>query len=308
MLRVRNILFVGMLFVFGSLGAFAADIDSRFHIHVTPDEGAVVTVAEAMELALPTLWKRVVPIESLDKVSRLRGRTSLVLQFKAVKHGVDLVFNPVQVKAYLDGFGVQMILEEPHWKLDVAVVGFSEADGKTAMDLMNYSYSMTDEFGFKLSPRGRKLQLTFAPVVDVYGQSLLHVDVQGDFSSSLLDETSQPSEGYLSYQLQAWVSQILLKVRDAYSLGTLKFDDANSELLITVESDLTLASQISLEQALLNEPNVTKVVPVLLQKERRQYRIVLRNGDDHWLEGWFAAYGLTAVKQPEGSVSQWLVQ
>ncbi|MDX8381507.1 MAG: hypothetical protein R8M14_05290, partial [Ghiorsea sp.] len=204
--------------------------------------------------------------------------------------------------------GVRMILQQPFWKLQIGVVGFSESDDKTASDLMNFSYGLTNNFGFKLGSRGRKLQLIFAPVMDVYGQSMVHVDVQGDFSASLLDETTQVSQGYLSYQLQAWVEQTLLKIRDAYSLGTLEFDDVSSELLITVESDFTLASQISLEQALLNEPNITAVVPVLLQKERRQYRLLLRSGDDLWLEGWFAAYGMTAIKQPEGSISKWLVQ
>lgn len=288
--------------------AFATDVDARFHIQVQQSADARLTVKDAMTLALPTLWKRVVPTESMVKAARLKGRTSLVLQFKAINHGVSLVFNPVQVGRYLAGFGITMIPEQPQWNLDISVVGFSEQDNNTARELMNYSYGIADELGFALTPRGRKLQLIFAPVVDEYGEALIHVNLQGDFSSDLLRETDQLANGYLSYQLQAWTDQILRDIRDAYSLGNLTFEDSTTDIMVTIEGDDTLATQVMLEQALSDEPHVVALVPVLLQRLRRQYRLVLKDADDSWLEPWFAAYGLTAMKQPEGSASQWLVQ
>ncbi|MDX8382388.1 MAG: hypothetical protein R8M14_09800, partial [Ghiorsea sp.] len=105
MFQMLKVFGVCLCMLMASTG-FAAEIDSRFHIHVASEKDVVLTVADAMKLALPTLWKRVVPIESMPQANRLSGRTSLVLQFKAVKHGVDLVFNPVQVKSYLQGYGV----------------------------------------------------------------------------------------------------------------------------------------------------------------------------------------------------------
>jgi len=288
--------------------AMAADVDSRFHIQVKQPSEARLTVKDAMTLALPALWKRVVPIQSIDKTYKLKGRTSLVLQYKVMNQGVSLVFNPVQVERYLAGFGIRMIPELPQWKLNIAVVGFSENDSDTARELMNYSYAMADEFGFALTPRGRKLDIIFAPVVDEYGEVLIHANVGGDFSSDLLKETDRQAVGYLSYQLQDWTDEILKDIRDAYALGTLAFEDVSSVVMITVEGDDSLATQVMLEQALRDEPEVTALVPVLLQRLRRQYRLTLKDEDDAWLEQWFAGYGLTAVRQPEGSASQWLVQ
>ncbi len=287
--------------------AWAAEVDTRFHIQVQQSTDTRLTLEEAMRQALPILWKRVVPTASLAKAETLSGRTSLVLQFKAINHGVSLVFNPVQVEKYLARFGITMIPEQPQWDLNISVVGFSEQDSNTARELMNYSYGIADELGFALTPRGKKLNLTFAPVVDEYGDILIHASIQGDFSSDLLRETDQPVRGYLSYQLQAWTDQILREIRDAYSQG-LTFEHNTTDVMITLEGDDTLATQVMLEQALSDDPHVVALVPVLLQKLRRQYRLILNDEDDTWLEPWFAAYGLTAMRQPEGSTSQWLVQ
>jgi hypothetical protein len=291
-----------------AMPAMAADVDARFHVQVKQQTEGRLTVKDAMRLGLPVLWKRVVPTQSMDKTYRLKGRTSLVLQYKATSQGVSLVFNPVQVQSYLAGFGITMIPQLPKWKLNIAVVGFSDNDSNTARELMNYSYTMADEFGFALTPRGKSLNLIFAPVVDEYGEVLIHANVGGDFSSDLLQETDRPAVGYLSYQLQDWTDEILKEIRDAYALGTLIFEDTSAVVMITVEGDDSLAAQVMLEQALRDEPEVEALVPVLLQRLRRQYRLTLKNEDDTWLESWFARYGLTAARQPEGSASQWLVQ
>lgn len=291
------------------LMAHAEDVDTRFQIHLQQEVGmAALDVADAMTLALPILWKRVVPTADLDKANTLKGRRSLVLQFKPVKHGLYLVFNPVQVKAYLRGYGITMIPVRPNWNLSVFVLGFSGVDRNISLDLMNYSYGIADELGFELGPRGKKLQLIFAPAIDNYGQTLIHVDVQGAFSADVLSATNQEVDGYLSYQLQAWLDAILREIRDAYSLGTLQFKEESSEVLITMELEASLASQVMLEQALLREPEVIAIVPVFLQKARRQYRLLLRDGDDAWLASWFADYGLTATKQMDDNFVQWFIQ
>ncbi len=298
----------GLLFLF-PLIIHAEVVDARFQIHLQQEENmASLDVKDAMTLALPILWKRVVPTVDLEKASALEGRRSLVLQFKPVKHGVYLVFNPVQVKAYLRAYGIAMIPVRPNWNLSIFVLGFPGADKNTALDLMNYSYGIADDLGFELGPRGKKLQLIFAPAIDEYGQALVHVDVQGAFPANILSTTNQVVDGYLSYQLQAWLDSILREVRDAYSLGTLQFKEESSEILITIESEASLASQVMLEQALQHQPKVVSLVPVLLQKARRQYRLTLRDGDDTWIASWFAAYGLTATKEMDDSLAQWFIQ
>lgn len=296
-----------MLTSFLSAGLAAAEADSRFHIHVS-QEGESLNVTTAMKSALPTLWQRVVPTQSLEKTALLRGRTSLVLQFKRNGSGADLVFNPVQVQAYLRQNNITMIAEQPHWNLSIVFDGFGEADTNMAVDLMGYSYSISDALGFQLDSQGRKLGLTFTQVMDVYGAAHVQVDVSGAFSTRILRETKQPVQDYLSYQLQAWLDEILREIRDAYSSGLVRFHDDATNLYITVMSDASLAGQVSLEQLLAQQAEVLSVIPSVMQKESRQYRIILRDADDSWVESWFASYGMTAVKQPVGSASQWLVE
>ncbi len=306
---MKYIAFLFMVFISFSTSGWAEDADARFHIRVYPTEdNPRLSVNDAMRLALPTLWKRVVPTQGLDKASRLKGRTSLVLQFKADKRWVDLVFNPVQVQRYLAGFGIAMVNQQPKWDLSIQVRGFDQDDASLARELMNFSYTMADKQGFLLTPKGRKLQLSFQPSADAYGQPMISVDVQGAFSTDILAETQQMPQAYLSYQLQAWLQDILLQIRDAYSLGTLHFKDTSKEMMITIESDLPLTSEVALEEALVRQAHVVSVTPVLLQKMRRQYRIVMKDDDDSWVESWFSAYGMQAIRQADGSESQWLVQ
>jgi len=288
--------------------AYAAATDDRFVVELSVQPDVNLDIQVATKLALPTLWKRILLIDTLDEAAHLPVATSLVLQFKWLKHSAKVVFNPVQVKRFLSRRGITMIPEQPDWNLSVFALGFSDVDESVSEDLLNHAYGIADEYGFRLSSRGKKMQLIFAPTTDVYGEAMIHIDMQGAFSPDLLKETDIPSQGLVSYQLQDLMRDVLWHIRDAYALGTIHFDNTSSEILLTIESEYPLASQVMLEQALAKQQEVVSIVPVLLQKERRQYRLQLLNGDDAWLTSWFAAYGFRASKQPEGSLEDWLVQ
>ncbi len=305
---LHTALFMLVFLLLGNTILFAEESDIRFQIQVEQTDSEQLTVHKAMRLALPTLWARVVPRQSMDTAMRLQGRTSLVLQFKKVERGALLVFNPVQVQAYLKSFGITMIPVYPQWDLDIAVQGFGDTDKHIAAELINYSYGLADKAGFRLGPRGRSLRLSFFSLRGSDGEAKVGVDISGSFSSALLSQIEQPLQGYLSYQLQAWLEQILYEVRDAYALGKIDFVEVSTDVMILVEGNFSLASQVSFEQILGAEPDVVAVVPVVLQKESQLYRIVLRGGDDSWLKPWFASHGLIATRQPESSVAQWLVQ
>ena len=290
------------------VNASAAGNDARFQIRVQQAADTQLTLQEAMTLALPTLWQRVVPVQSMKKAASLKGRTSLVLQFKQVHQGFDLVFNPVQVQSYLQQFGIQMIAEYPHWNLAIEVRDFNGSDAGLGSELKNYSYSIADELGFTLSERGRKLLLSFEQVYDVYGEAKVRANVGGTFSDFALSEVEQPIQGYLSYQLQSWVRSILREIRDAYSLGAFDFNKNNSDLYITVVANLPLAGQVSFEGFLSENPEVIQVVPVLLQKESMRYHVILRDADDAWVEAWFASYGMSAVKLVGENMNEWIIE
>jgi len=288
------------------LQLFAA-ADKRFVVSLHDEGASELTIKQATKLALPTLWGRVVPFDALEKSKSWSVATSLVLRFKTTPLGASVEFNPNQVQKFLSKRGVKMIRQQPYWNLGVYVVGFAEQGNMLAKDLLNTAYEMSDTYGFALGVNGRKLMLTFSPVTDVYGELQLHVDVQGDFSASLLQQENIPMQGYTDYQLQAFLKQVLLNIRDAYQ-DDMKFQSVSNVVLVRIEAEHGLASQVMLEQALLRLAVVESVVPTLLQKQRREYRLILRDGDDSWLASWFAAYGMKVMKQPEGSLYDWLVE
>jgi len=302
-------------FTFLCLGLFlinvevqANEIDSRFFIELHEQEDIDLDIQTATELALPILWQRVVPSKDLEKANTLPAATSLLLKFKTVKYGVKMEFNPNQVRSYLSRYNITMIPVQPHFNLSVFAIGISDSDEALSLDLLNYSHNISDELGFRLGPRGKKLQVIFAPVIDVYGETMVHADVQGAFTPDLLSQTDVKSEGFASIQTQDFLKQILLEIRDGYHESENVLGEASSYTLVTIESEFSLSTQVMMEQALSKHPAVLSVVPVLLQKVRRQYRIQLRDGHDEWIGAWFAQYGLTASQQPAGGVDDWLVQ
>ena len=288
------------------LQLFAA-ADERFLVSLQDEGASELTIQQATKLALPVLWARVVPFDSLEKSKSWAVATSLVLRFKPTSFGVNVEFNPNQVEKFLRKRSVKMIQQQPYWNLDVHVAGFAEQSDMLAKDLLSTAYEVSDIYGFSLGANGRKLMLTFSPVADVYGELQLHVDVQGDFSASLLQEENIPMQAYTEYQLQSFLKQVLLNVRDAYQ-DDMKFDAVSNVVVLRIEAEYALASQVMLEQALLKLAVVESIVPTLLQKQRREYRLVLRDGDDSWLPSWFSAYGMKVTKQPEGSLYDWLVE
>ncbi len=284
--------------------------DTRFTVHLqgaSQLDAAQLDIKAATKLALPILWKRVVPSSALVESEHWPVATSLVLRFKPSRYGVTVTFNPVQVQKFLARRNVSMIRQQPHWRLRIAVEGFDAENDALARDLLNYSYALADTYGIKLDSAGKVLNLSFLPVVDAAGALKLHVDVAGDFSAALLRRQDVPMQDNAVYQLQAFLKQVLLDIRDAYQ-HEMVFDARQATIILRVQTPDALVSQVMLEQALRKRNEVKSVVPVLLKHDMREYRLTLQGQDDSWLASWFAAYGLQASKQPEGSVYDWLVE
>ncbi len=291
--------------------AHAASFEIRMQVHLNQD-AIGLDIHAANQLALPTLWQRVVPFKDLKKTQNLHATTALILQFSPLQYGAKVVYNPSQVRAFLSRHDIQMIPYQPHWNLSIQTLGFDGISVNLADDLLQDITSSTPTMGVRLSPRGRKLHLMFTPGMDTYGKAAIHVRIQGAFTDAILSQTQITANDAtyhdLAEQLQAWLHLILRDIRDAYSLGDINFTETMAETLLTIEGEHTLATQIMLEQALASQPAVIALTPTLLQKARRQYRIQLRDGDTSWIQAWFAEYGLMATQQPEDSFTDWLVQ
>ncbi|MDX8383639.1 MAG: hypothetical protein R8M45_06120, partial [Ghiorsea sp.] len=226
----------------------AAAFDARMQVELQQQEALNITNATA--LALPTLWQRIVPASHLEQANALQVKANLVLRFQPLQGGASISFNPSQVRSFLAKHNIPMITPQPHWNLSINTIGFPDLDTQTADDLMDYSQDIASELGFRLSPRGQRLQLIFSPTQDAYGEAFLHLDIQGKFSPTLLSQTDILAEGYTSYQLQAWLQQILREIRDAYSRGNIDFKEESSLTLLTIEATHSLSTQVMLEQAL----------------------------------------------------------
>lgn len=305
----RFLLAAALVFaLLGSVDAVHAANDPRMVVELPQQDVVNLDMKRVLELALPVLWQRVVPTQDMDKAARLQASTSLILQYKTSRNGVKLIFNPIQVRNYLARNRIQMIVERPVWNLSVKTLGLSEDDNKTSQELTDFAHNVVDGLGVSLSPRGKKMALIFVPAVDAYGQAIIHLDMQGAFSPSLLTSVDQAAEGFLDYQLQDWLTRILIAIRDAYSLGEVAHAEQTHELRLTIEGEFTLASQIMLEQDLLNYPSVLSLIPVILQKNRRVYRLGLAGEDEAWIVHWFADHGLKATEEAESGVAAWVVE
>ncbi|OIQ00177.1 MAG: hypothetical protein AUK35_03320 [Zetaproteobacteria bacterium CG2_30_46_52] len=298
-------LLFGMLISVNSV--FAAN-DPRMVVELPEQDVLGLDMRGVLELAIPVLWKRVVPTKDMEKAGKLKASTSLLLQYKTFRHGVKLTFNPDQVQNYLARNRIQMIVERPVWNLSVKTLGLSDDDNKISQELTDFGHSVVDGLGVHLSPHGKKMALIFAPAIDAYGQSMIHLEMQGAFPITLLPVVDQAAEGFLDYQLQDWLAQILITIRDAYSLGEVARIEQSQELRLTIEGEYTLASQIMLEQALLNHPNVLSLVPMTLQKNRRVYRLGLQGEDETWIADWFADNGLSATEEATSEMAAWVVK
>ena len=293
------------LMVLFSSQVWATTDDRRFVVEINQQDGSGLDMNGLTELALPILWKRVVPAAEFEKAMKLPAKNYLLLQFKPVRYGVRMVFNATLVEEYLRRNGIAMLTQYPNLNLRLSV---QNDQGELAQDLQNYAYAISDEFGFLLSPSGRTLKVELSAKEREDGQPVLHAELQGAYTTAQLQAADMPYEGFASFQMQSFLHQILLEVRDAYGLGELARAEAGSELILEIHGNHTLATQVMLEQALQKYPAVTEVVPVLLQKSRRQYRLKLRDSDESWVKEWFAKRRLQAEPQADGRGVDWLIK
>lgn len=296
-----------VLWCSASQDVFAAT-DARLIVEINEADAVGLAMEDVLPLALPVLWQRVVATSDVVKANKLKASTSLLLQYQTIAHGVRLTFNSNQVKRFLSRAGIDMIMDQPHWNLSVNTLGLSEQDKKISQDLTDYGHAVADRLGVNLSPRGKKMQVMFAPVLDAYGQAWIHMDLQGAFPASLLSQTEMPATPFLSNQLQDWLQQTLTDIRDAYAKGNIEMLTPSSEVWLTVEGEHTLASQVMLEQALLNQASVASLIPAVIQSSRRIYRLILQGQDETWIPGWFLHYGMTATREPQSDTSAWQVE
>ncbi len=306
-LKQLTVLMVSMLM----LSTYSyADSDPRMVIEVGADEqGKVPAVQEAIQLALPVLWDRVVVDSARSSVSDSMKATTFLLRVVPQSDHVEVTFNQDRVWQYLDQKQIAYLKEPIRLNLKIEMVN-SSGNGmpKTAEALQTYAQGVAKARGILLDAGAPLLQAKWRwlDAVQVY----LKVDGESwltGFSETRSMQTGDPLE-----QLQAWVESLLIKARSTYVAGSTAAaepaieqpSDGTLVLLLTIEQPATLPAQVVFEDSLRQNRHVKQLVPTFLSGNSRQYRMVLHHADDSWLTDWFRRRGMQATATVDG----WLVR
>ncbi len=288
-----------------------ADTDPRMVIEITADEeGHLPPVEEAIQQALPILWDRVVEGTTRASLSDRIEATPFLLRVVPHPDGIQVTFNRQRVWQYLDQHHIAYLREAPRLNLHIQMTNQNDISmPKTAAALLSYAESIALERGIVLDHNAPMLMASWRWL----DTSQVYLSVQGHSVLAGFSETRNLESGDPLAQLQAWVSELLMKIRDAYIVNRSVMPDMSAkqqvrdggiELILTIEQPAGLSSQVALEDALRQNSRVKAVIPTYLSAMSRQYRVLLKDKDDAWLEAWFRHRGMQITPTPYG----WLVQ
>lgn len=287
-----------------------ADTDPRMVVEVGADEqGNVPAVQDAIQLALPVLWDRVVEDSDRSSVSDSMRATTFLLRVVPQSDHVEVTFNQDRVWQYLDSKEIAYLKEPLRLNLQIQMANSSgNTMPKTAEALLGYAQGVAKARGIVLDTRAPLLQANWRWL----DSTQLYLKVEGDSRLTGYTETRSMSAGNPLEQLQSWVEALLMKARSTYTTNVTTPAEATIEqptdgtmaVLLTIDLPATLATQVVVEDSLRQNSHVKLLVPTFLSANSRQYRMVLHTADDRWIADWFSRRGMQATATVDG----WLVQ
>lgn len=287
-----------------------ADTDPRMVVEVGADkQGHVPAVQEAIQLALPILWDRVVEDSFRSSVSDSMRATTFLLRVVPQSDHVEVTFNQDRIWQYLDSKEIAYLKEPLRLNLQIQMTNSSDNTmPKTAEALLGYAQGVAKARGIVLDSRAPLLQANWRWL----DAAQVHLSVDGDSLLSGYTETRSMTAGDPLEQLQSWVEALLMKARSTYITNVTtpveatieQPTDATMVLLLTMDLPATLATQVVFEDSLRQNSHVKLLVPTFLSANSRQYRMVLHTADDGWIAEWFRRRGMQATATVDG----WLVQ
>ncbi len=316
--RTRRLFLLAACLLFGSAAA-AAQEDPRFSVLVTPaDEQESVAdlhadVRTAARRALPVLWDRLIPASAREQAPDEATALRLLRRAVPTPEGVRIVFDRERVARLLDEAGIPWVRTPPRWSIELRLT--SDRGGpmrQTRQLLMDRIPALAEQMGFVPDAGGDALILHFR-WLDARQVSLT---VRGTTPLGELAETRLLAGGDPLPQLETWLRDLLVRARDAAAdsgktvepaVSALPVDaygkpaaSARPEVLLSVLRPSGLAEQVLFEQELRRDPRVKAVIPLVLSREERRYRILLAEPDALWLEGWLTAQGLEVARDEQG--------
>ncbi len=307
--RLKQLALLMMSLLISSAYGYA-DTDSRMIVEVAANEqGQVPAVQEAIEQALPVLWDRVVEDSARMSLSDKIKGTPFLLRVVPHAGGVQVTFNSQRVWQYLDEHEIAYLKEAPRLNLQIQMINQDDNRmPKTAGAILSYGEEIALARGMVLDQHAPALVANWRWL----DASQIYLSVQGSSILAGYSETRSVETGDPLAQLQAWVKELLLKVRDTKSTDVVgvvagaavqKHDDG-IEFVLTIEQASSLSEQVVLEDSLRQNSRVKAMIPVYLSRTSRQYRMLLQGEDDAWITAWFQRRGMQIIPTPYG----WLVQ
>jgi len=287
-----------------------AQNDPRMSIDVGKGrQGEMPSVKDAVQQALPLLWDRVLPVKARSSVSDNINATSFLQRVVPSADSVQVIFNEERVWNYLDQQQIVYLKDAPHLNLQIQMYNQNDvAMSQTVSALQRYAEGVAAARGIVLDPAAVQVSATWR-WMDA-SQIVLMVRIGND--AEPVSDTRQLSGGDPLVLLQKWLEELMLGLRDSSFAGGNEpvIEQANPQapvgynVLLTIESPASLPEQIVLEEALRQSSRVRSLTPVYLSASSRQYRLVLKEGDSGWIEGWFRKRGMQARPSTEG----WIVR
>jgi hypothetical protein len=291
-------------------GLANADSDPRMVVEISADEqGKIPAVQDAIQLALPVLWDRIILQSSRSSLSDSMKAMPFLLRVVPHTNGMQVTFNPERVWQYLDQHQIAYLKVAPHLNFEFGMVNRSgDSMPKTVDALRQHAQSVASKWGIQLDPASPLIVANWHWL----DASQLYLNVQSDTALAQLSETRKMNAGDPLAQLQAWVEELLLKAREGTvetsapetPIDMVQQADGVYSMILTISQQATLPAQVVMEDALRQDAHVKAVIPRFLSSDTRQYRILLTGMDDSWVEAWFRHRGMQATPSPDG----WLVQ
>jgi len=287
-----------------------ANTDPRMVVEVGADEqGKVPAVQEAIQLALPILWDRVVEDSARSLASDSMRATTFLLRVVPQSDHVEVTFNQERVWQYLDEKQIAYLKEPLQLNMQIEMVDSRGTTmSKTAEALLAYAHEAAKARGIVFA--------TDAPLLQARWRWLdgaqVYLKVEGQSRLTGFTETRSMQAGDPLEQLHAWIESLLIKARSTDPTEMATFvepaieqpTDGTMVLMLTIEQPATLPAQVVFEESLRQNSHVKLLLPTLLSSSSRKYRMVLHNADDSWLAEWFRRRGMQATATMDG----WLVQ
>ncbi|MDX8404280.1 MAG: hypothetical protein R8K54_07725 [Mariprofundaceae bacterium] len=287
-----------------------AATDPRMVVEIVADEeGKVPAVEDAIQQALPVLWDRIVEDFARPSLSDKIKATPFLFRVLPHPNGVQVTFNQQRVWQYLDQHGIAYLREAPRLNLQIQMINQNDMSmPKTAEALQAFAQGTALARGIVLDEKAPMLIANWRWV----DATQVYLSVQGNSELAEFSEMRTVEAGDPLVQLQAWMEELLLKVRNTHPEQTdvmadmpiKQMWDNGIELILTIEQPASLSEQVVLEDALRQNSKVSALIPTHLSATSRQYRMLLNGEDDTWITAWFQRRGMQVSPTPSG----WLVQ